>query len=185
MYQVIRYEMVIHEEPVKIVQVVTFDESAGLRIVEVPKHLNLMKTLHITSLNDDRLTLQVYEEVETCYIGKPHHHLNAKEEKEALGNFTATNSPFNKMFSSSQAVRDEYIFLPGAYLTHSELPPKLREYCPTHYKIQTFRYVSMDSQVVTVSESGEMIVQDPDIQRDYKDGDYIIYIFLKALNMLG
>jgi len=163
----------IAEDPVKIVQVVTFDEDAGLRTVEVPKHLNLMKTLHVTDLNDERLTLQVYDEVEACYIGKPRQHLNHKEEKEALGNFTQMFES-HKLFSSRNAAHEELIFLPGATIAHDELPPKLRSYCPANYRIQTFRYIEKNSHLVSESQSGEMILQDPEIQKDYKDGDIVM-----------
>ena len=165
--------MPISEDPVKIVQVVTFDEEAGLRFVDVPKHRHLMKTLHVTDLQDDRLGLQVVEEMEACFIGKPRHHLNPKEEKEALGNFT---NQFNnqRIFSSGQAVHQELIFLPGAHIMHNELPTKLRSFCPSNYRVQTFRYVDKEKQVITVSQSGEMIIQDPEIQRDYKNGDVLM-----------
>jgi len=164
--------MLIAEVPVKIVQVVTFDEDSGLRFVEVPKHRHLMKTLHITDLNDDRLTLQVVEEMEACFIGKPRHHLGNKEEKEALGNFTQQFDS-HKVFSSNQAVHEELIFLAGAHIANSELPLKLQQYCPDHYRAQTFRYINRGSQVVSVSQSGDMIIQDPEIQRDYKNGDFL------------
>ena len=58
-FQVERYEMVIAEEPVRLVQEVTFDNTQGLRIVDVPKHRHLMKTRHVTDLLDGRLSLQV------------------------------------------------------------------------------------------------------------------------------
>lgn len=164
--------MLIAEVPVKIVQVVTFDEDAGLRFVEVPKHRHLMKTLHVTDLNDDRLTLQVVEEMEACFIGKPRHHLGNKEEKEALGNFTQQFDS-HKVFSSNQAVHEELIFLAGAHIANSELPLKLQQFCPDHYRIQTFRYINRASQVVSVSQSGDMIIQDPEIQKDYKSGDFL------------
>jgi|ERR1719470_3872 len=170
---VFKYEMLIAEDPVKIVQVVTFDEDAGLRFVEVPKHRHLMKTLHVTDLNDDRLTLQVVEEMEACFIGKPRHHLGHKEEKEALANFTQQFDN-HKMFSSNQAVHEELIFLPGAHIAHDELPTKLQQFCPSNYRVQTFRYIDRNNQVVSVSPSGDMIIQDPEIQRDYKNGDFLM-----------
>ena len=153
------------EKSVEVVQVVTFDESAGIRIVEVPKHLNMMKTTHVTDLDDERLTLQVYDDLLTCYIGESHQHLNHKDEKEALGNFNRAYG-HNKKFSSSKALHYDFIFIPGAHITHNDLPMKLRKYCPTDFDVQEFRYIRMEN-IVTVPESGEIIVQDDnEVRRD-------------------
>merc|ERR1711934_1181873 len=81
-----RFEMVIFEAPERVVQVVTYDNDRGLKFVDVPKHRHLMKTRHVTDLEDDRLTLQVYEEAKTCMVGKPRYHLKPKLEKAALCN---------------------------------------------------------------------------------------------------
>merc|ERR1712241_747174 len=61
----------------------------------------------------------------------------------------------------------------GALITHSELPTKLQPHCPSDYKVQTFKYVNMDEQVVAQTSDGGMIIQDAEIQRDYKNGDFL------------
>ena len=130
--------MVIFEAPEKVVQVVTYDNERGLKFVDVPKHRHLMKTRHVTDLEDDRLTLQVYEEAKTCMVGKPRLHLKPKLEKEVLCNF---NREFNSvhMFSSENSKHEKLRFLPTALITHN----------------------------------GEVIIQDPEIQRDYRNGDFL------------
>ena len=170
-FQVERYEMVIAEEPVRLVQEVTFDNTQGLRIVDVPKHRHLMKTRHVTDLLDGRLSLQVVEELEVCYIGKPWHHLNPNLEKEALGNFT---QQFNEihLFSSKQAVHKRFIFLPGAHITHDELPAKLRPFCNSTFRVQTFRYI--EEKETKYTETGDVLVRDPEIKANYKNGDFIM-----------
>merc|ERR1712226_477060 len=97
-----RFEMVIFEAPEKVVQVVTYDNERGLKFVDVPKHRDLMKTRHVTDIQDARLTLQVYEEAKTCMVGKPRFHLKPKQEKEVLCSF---NEEFNSthMFSSENS----------------------------------------------------------------------------------
>eukprot|EP00092_Neocalanus_flemingeri_P020586 GFUD01022303.1.p1 GENE.GFUD01022303.1~~GFUD01022303.1.p1 ORF type:complete len:448 (-),score=75.38 GFUD01022303.1:384-1727(-) len=167
--EILRYEMPINHEQVNIVQVVTFDEEAGLRFVEVPKHMDLMKTLHVSSLQDGRLSLQVVEEMEACFIGKPMQQLNSKDEKEALGNFT---QQFNKdnLFSTRQAVHKDYVFHLGAHITHSEIPPKLQPYCPSTYRVQAFKYLENKNP----NSSKTVLIRDPDIQREYKNGDYLM-----------
>merc|ERR1712233_186026 len=168
-----RFEMVIFEAPERVVQVVTYDNERGLKFVDVPKHRHLMKTRHVTDLEDDRLTLQVYEEAKTCMVGKPRRHLKPKQEKEALCNF---NKEFNSkhMFSSEKNSRHENLrFLPTALITHNELPHKLQPHCPSDFILQTFKYVNMDEQVIAQKPDGEVIIQDPEIQRDYRNGDFL------------
>ena len=145
--QIERFEMVIFEAPEKVVQVTTYDNERGLKFVDVPKHRHLMKTRHVTDLQDNRLTLQVYEEAKTCMVGKPRHHLPPKQEKEALCNF---NKEFSSghMFSSGNAVHERLNFLPTAIITHNQLPAKLRPHCPSDYIVQTFKWVNMDEQVI-------------------------------------
>merc|ERR1712107_364156 len=111
LFQVERFEMVIFEAPEKVVQVVTYDNAAGLKFVDVPKHRDLMKTRHVTDMKDDRLSLQVMEEVKTCMVGKPRQHLPPKMERQLLS--------------------------------------KLRPHCPLDYKVQTFRWINKDEQVVS------------------------------------
>jgi len=167
-----RFEMVIFEAPEKVVQVVTYDNERGLKFVDVPKHRHLMKTRHVTDLEDDRLTLQVYEEAKTCMVGKPRLHLKPKLEKEVLCNF---NREFNSahMFSSENSKHEKLRFLPTALITHNELPHKLQPHCPSDFIVQTFKYVNMDEQVIAQKPDGEVIIQDPEIQRDYKNGDFL------------
>ena len=70
--------MVIFEAPERVVQVVTYDNERGLKFVDVPAYNNFMKTRHVTDLEENRLTLQVFEEAKTCMIGKPRFHLKPK-----------------------------------------------------------------------------------------------------------
>merc|ERR1711917_102614 len=167
-----RFEMVIFEAPEKVAQVVTYDNERGLKFVDVPKHRHLMKTRHVTDLEDDRLTLQVYEEAKTCMVGKPRLHLKPKLEKEVLCNF---NREFNSahMFSSENSKHEKLRFLPTGLITHNELPHKLQPHCPSDFIVQTFKYVNMDEQVIAQKPDGEVIIQDPEIQRDYKNGDFL------------
>jgi len=58
-------------------------------------------------------------------------------------------------------------------ITHNELPVKLQPHCPSDYIVQTFKYINVDEQVIAQKEDGEMVVQDPEIQRDYKNGDFL------------
>merc|ERR1712228_232001 len=125
-----------------------------------------------TDVQDERITLQVFEEVKTCMIGKPKFHLKPKQEKEVLCNFTKEFSS-KHMFSSENARHENLRFLPTAVITHNELPIKLQPHCPSDYKVQTFKYINMDEQVVAQKPNGEMIIQDPEIQRDYKNGDFL------------
>ena len=164
--------MVIFEAPEKVVQVVTYDNERGLKFVDVPKHRDLMKTRHVTDIQDARLTLQVYEEAKTCMVGKPRFHLKPKQEKEVLCSF---NEEFNSthMFSSENSRHENLRFLPTALITHNELPVKLQPHCPSDYIVQTFKYINVDKQVIAQKEDGEMVVQDPEIQRDYKNGDFL------------
>ena len=165
--------MVIFEAPERVVQVVTYDNDRGLKFVDVPKHRHLMKTRHVTDLEDDRLTLQVYEEAKTCMVGKPRYHLKPKLEKAALCNL---NKEFNSthMFSSEKNSKHENLgFLPTALILHNELPVKLQPHCPSDYIVQTFKYVNVDEQVITQKPDGGMIIQDPEIQRDYQNGDFL------------
>ena len=39
--------------------------------------------------------------------------------------------------------------------------------------MQTFKWVNMDEQVIADKPDGEMIIQDPEIQRDYQNGDFL------------
>ena len=164
--------MVIFEAPERVVQVVTYDNERGLKFVDVPAYNNFMKTRHVNDLEDDRLTLQVFKEAKTCMIGKPRFHLKPKQEKEVICNFT---KEFNSkhMFSSENARHENLRTLPTALITHSELPTKLQPHCPSDYKVQTFKYVNVDEQVVAQTTDGGMIIQDPEIQRDYKNGDFL------------
>jgi len=171
-WKVEQFEMVIFEAPEKVVQVVTYDNDQGLKFVDVPKHRHLMKTRHVTDMEDDRLTLQVYEEAKTCMVGKPRFHLKPKQEKEVLCSF---DKEFNSthMFSSENSKHENLRFLPTALITHNELPIKLQSHCPSNYIVQTFKYVNVDDQLVAQKPDGEMIIQDPDIQRDYNNGDFL------------
>merc|ERR1712107_490891 len=130
LFQVERFEMVIFEAPEKVVQVVTYDNAAGLKFVDVPKHRDLMKTRHVTDMKDDRLSLQVMEEVKTCMVGKPRQHLPPKMERQLLCGFT---EEFNTqhMFASPSATHQNLMFLPMAVVTHDQLPTKLRPHCPS------------------------------------------------------
>jgi len=172
LFQVERFEMVIFEAPEKVVQVVTYDNAAGLKFVDVPKHRDLMKTRHVTDMKDDRLSLQVMEEVKTCMVGKPRQHLPPKMERQLLCGFT---EEFNTqhMFASPSATHQNLMFLPMAVVTHDQLPTKLRPHCPLDYKVQTFRWINKDEQVVSEDQPGDMIVRDPEIQRDYMNGDFL------------
>jgi len=172
LFQVERFEMVIFEAPEKVVQVVTYDNAAGLKFVDVPKHRDLMKTRHVTDMKDDRLSLQVMEEVKTCMVGKPRQHLPPKMERQLLCGFT---EEFNTqhMFASPNATHQNLMFLPMAVVTHDQLPTKLRPHCPLDYKVQTFRWINKDEQVVSEDQPGDMIVRDPEIQRDYMNGDFL------------
>jgi len=171
-WKVEQFEMVIFEAPEKVVQVVTYDNDQGLKFVDVPKHRHLMKTRHVTDMEDDRLTLQVYEEAKTCMVGKPRFHMKPKQEKEVLCSF---DKEFNSthMFSSENSKHENLRFLPTALITHNELPIKLQSHCPSDYIVQTFKYVNVDEQLVAQKPDGEMIIQDLDIQRDYNDGDFL------------
>merc|ERR1712107_767591 len=122
LFQVERFEMVIFEAPEKVVQVVTYDNAAGLKFVDVPKHRDLMKTRHVPDMEDDRLSLQVMEEVKTCMVGKPRQHLPPKMERQLLCGFT---EEFNTqhMFASPSATHQNLMFLPMAVVTHDQLPP--------------------------------------------------------------
>ena len=164
--------MVIFEAPERVVQVVTYNNERGLKFVDVPAYNNFMKTRHVTDLEENRLTLQVFEEAKTCMIGKPRFHLKPKQEKEVICNFT---KEFNSkhMFSSENARHENLRTLPTALITHSELPTKLQPHCPSDYKVQTFKYVNVDEQVVAQTTDGGMIIQDPEIQRDYENGDFL------------
>ena len=164
--------MVIFEAPERVVQVVTYDNEHGLKFVDVPKHRNLVKTRHVTDIHDNRLTLQVFEEARTCMIGKPRFHLKPKQEKEVLCNFTKEFNTMH-MFSSNNSRHENLRFLPTALITHNELPIKLQPHCPSDYKVQTFKFVNMEEQVVAPTSDGGMIIQDPEIQRDYKNGDFL------------
>jgi len=126
----------------------------------------------VTDLKDNRLSLQVVEEMEVCYIGKPRHHLEPEEEKKVLRGFTQEFNSTNA-FSSRRAVHEELIFIPTAHISHNELPTKLRSFCPAAYRVQAFRYIQKERQLVSVSQSGDMIIQDPEIQRDYSNGDIL------------
>merc|ERR1712012_726463 len=134
LFKVERFEMVIFEAPEKVVQVVTYDNAAGLKFVDVPKHRDLMKTRHVTDMKDDRLSLQVMEEVKTCMVGKPRQHLPPKMERQLLCGFT---EEFNTqhMFASPSATHQNLMFLPMAVVTHDQLPTKLRPHCPSDYKV--------------------------------------------------
>ena len=115
--------MVIFEAPENVVQVVTYDNAAGLKFVDVPKHRDLMKTHHVTDMEDDRLSLQVMEEVKTCMVGKPRQHLPPKMERQLLCGFT---EEFNTqhMFASPSATHQNLMFLPMAVVTHDQLPTR-------------------------------------------------------------
>merc|ERR1712212_976933 len=94
------------------------------------------------------------------------------QEKQVLCGFT---EEFNSqhMFSSTNSVHQELMYLPTALITHNELPSKLRPHCPPSYIVQTFKWINKNEQVVTENKAGDMIVLDPEIQRDYKNGDFL------------
>ena len=78
------------------------------------------------------------------------------------------------MFSSEKNSRHENLrFLRTALITHNELPVKLQPHCPPDYIVQTFKYINLEEQVITEKPDGGMIIQDPEIQRDYKNGDFL------------
>merc|ERR1712061_538710 len=140
-----RFEMVIFEAPERVVQVVTYDNERGLKFVDVPKHRDLMKTRHVTDIQDARLTLQVYEEAKTCMVGKPRFHLKPKQEKEVnVIKFDPNRGDYPEVNGHRQTVH-LWLKYKGKVCTTSVLPTDIPITSLTHPETITVR---LDTQGV-------------------------------------
>merc|ERR1711963_384632 len=96
LFQVERFEMVIFEAPEKVVQVVTYDNAAGLKFVDVPKHRDLMKTRHVTDMEDEQVVSEDQPgdmivrdpEIQRDYMNGDFLDFEEEKRPEGLSNFT-------------------------------------------------------------------------------------------------